>query len=161
MIGWSKYRLGLPSAPLHYGLMWSVGIPTVFQTQLSHSPPCTALMPAVRAVQGDCERVQTQEIQDNTEISYLIDRTTKITGTSFACRFMGTSLKKHNRTVCRLSTKRRTTITNSLVPDKYGSKIWQVYFSNCYEFISYALSVKLVFGECHQTPLMTSQHWFG
>ena len=29
VIGWSKYRLGLPSAPLHYGLTWPVGIRTV------------------------------------------------------------------------------------------------------------------------------------
>ena len=35
MIGWSKDRLGLPSAPLHYGLTWPVGIPTFFQ------PPVT------------------------------------------------------------------------------------------------------------------------
>ena len=32
VIGWPKYRLGLPSAPLHYGLTWPMGIPTVFQT---------------------------------------------------------------------------------------------------------------------------------
>ena len=41
MIGWSKYRLGLLSAPLHYGLTWPVGIPTVFQTPVAvllHSP---------------------------------------------------------------------------------------------------------------------------
>ena len=41
MIDWSKYRLGLPSAPLHYGLMWLVGIPTVFHTPVTvpfHSP---------------------------------------------------------------------------------------------------------------------------
>ena len=41
VIGWSKYRLGLPSAPLHYGLMWPVGIPTLFQTPVTvplHSP---------------------------------------------------------------------------------------------------------------------------
>ena len=41
VIGWSKYSLGLPSAPLHYGLTWPVGIPTVFQTPVTfplHSP---------------------------------------------------------------------------------------------------------------------------
>ena len=32
VIGWSKYGLGLPSAPLYHGLTWPVGIPTVFQT---------------------------------------------------------------------------------------------------------------------------------
>ena len=35
------YRLGLPSAPLHYGLTWPVGIPNVFQTSVTvplHSP---------------------------------------------------------------------------------------------------------------------------
>ena len=31
VIGWSKDRLGLPSAPLHYGLTWPVGIPTFFR----------------------------------------------------------------------------------------------------------------------------------
>ena len=29
VIGWFEYRLGLPSAPLHYGLIWPEGIPTV------------------------------------------------------------------------------------------------------------------------------------
>ena len=56
-IGWTKYILGSPSAPLHYGLTWPVGIPTVFQTPVTvplHSPNGR---PAVRAVQGDCERV--------------------------------------------------------------------------------------------------------
>ena len=51
--GWSRYRLGLPSAPLHYGLTWPVGIPTVFQTLVTvplHSPNGRQ-MPAVRAVQ--------------------------------------------------------------------------------------------------------------
>ena len=35
LIGWSKYRLGLPRAPLHYGLMWPVGItmPPFFRPQ--------------------------------------------------------------------------------------------------------------------------------
>ena len=59
VIGWSKYKLGLPSAPLHYGLTWPVGIPTVFQTSVTvplHCPNGRQL-PAVRAVQGDCERV--------------------------------------------------------------------------------------------------------
>ena len=35
VIGWSRDRLGLPSAPLHCGLMWPVGIPTVFQTPVT------------------------------------------------------------------------------------------------------------------------------
>ena len=35
MIVWCKYRLGLPSAPLHYGLMWPVEIPTVLQTPVT------------------------------------------------------------------------------------------------------------------------------
>ena len=41
VIGWSKDRLGFPSAPLHYGLTWPVGIPIVFQTPVivpMHSP---------------------------------------------------------------------------------------------------------------------------
>ena len=34
-IGWSKYRLRLPSAPLHYGLPWPMGIPPFFQTSVT------------------------------------------------------------------------------------------------------------------------------
>ena len=48
VIVWSKYRLGLPSAPLHYGLTWSVGIPTVFQTPVTvplHSPTAGNCLP--------------------------------------------------------------------------------------------------------------------
>ena len=59
MIGSSKDRLGLHSAPLHYGLTWPVGILTVFQTPVTvplHCPNDRQL-PAVRTVQGDCERV--------------------------------------------------------------------------------------------------------
>ena len=41
VIGLSRYRLGLPSAPLHYGITWPVGIPTVFQTPLTVL--CTAI----------------------------------------------------------------------------------------------------------------------
>ena len=37
LIGWSKDRFGLPSAPLHYGRTCPVGIPTVFQTPVSLS----------------------------------------------------------------------------------------------------------------------------
>ena len=35
VIGWYKYKLGLPRTPLYYGLTWPVGIPTIFQ------PPVT------------------------------------------------------------------------------------------------------------------------
>ena len=59
VIGWSKYRLGMPSAQLRYGLTWPVGIPTIFQTPVTvplHSPNGRQ-MPAIRAVQGGCERV--------------------------------------------------------------------------------------------------------
>ena len=59
VIGYCKYKFGLPNAPLHYGLTWPVGIPIVFQTLVTvplHSPD-SRRMPAVRAVQGDCERV--------------------------------------------------------------------------------------------------------
>ena len=54
VIGWSKYRLGLPSVPLYYGLTWPVGIPTIFQTPVTvplHSRNGRQ-MPVVRAVQG-------------------------------------------------------------------------------------------------------------
>ena len=59
VIGWFKYRLGLPNTPLHYGRMWPVGIPIVFQTSVTVSlhRPDGRQMPVVRAVQGDCERV--------------------------------------------------------------------------------------------------------
>ena len=47
VIGWFKYRLGLPCDPLHYWLTWPVGIPTVFET------PVTVPLPlALRA--GKC-----------------------------------------------------------------------------------------------------------
>ena len=58
VIGW-KDRFGLPSASLHYRLMWPVGIPTIFQTSVTvplHCPKGRQL-PAIRAVQWDCERV--------------------------------------------------------------------------------------------------------
>ena len=29
------YRLGLPSDPLHYGITWPLGIPTIFQTSVT------------------------------------------------------------------------------------------------------------------------------
>ena len=41
VIGWSKYRMGLHRAPLHYGIISPVGIPTVFQTPWQSL--CTAL----------------------------------------------------------------------------------------------------------------------
>ena len=59
IIGWSKYRLVLPYAAMHYRLMQLVGITTVFQGPLTvslHSLNSRHL-PAVKAVQGDCERV--------------------------------------------------------------------------------------------------------
>ena len=66
LIGWSKYRRGLPSTPLHYGLTWPVGIPIIFLNNSYrfsdpvivplHSPT-SRQMPADRAVQGDCEGV--------------------------------------------------------------------------------------------------------
>ena len=43
VIGWSKDRLELPSAPLHYGLKWRVGIPTVFQTAVTVPLHCNCL----------------------------------------------------------------------------------------------------------------------
>ena len=60
VIGWSKDRWALPSAPLHYGFTWSVGIPNVFQTPVTvplHCPNGRQL-PAVWAVQRDCDRVK-------------------------------------------------------------------------------------------------------
>ena len=45
---------------LHYGLMWPVGIPTVFQTPVTVPMHNGRQMPAVRAVQRDCERVCVQ-----------------------------------------------------------------------------------------------------
>ena len=62
VIGWSKYRLGLPGALLHYGLTWPVGIPTVFQTPVTvplHSPngrqlPFGLCKGTVKASSNDC-----------------------------------------------------------------------------------------------------------
>ena len=47
VIGWSKDRLGLPSAPLHYGLKWPVGFPTAIQTSVTvllHCPNGNCLL---------------------------------------------------------------------------------------------------------------------
>ena len=70
-----NYRLGLPSATLHFGFTWPMGIPTIFQTPMTvlgtvplHSPNGRQV-PAVRAVQGDCERVYlTDETWNNQEL---------------------------------------------------------------------------------------------
>ena len=43
VIGLSKHRLELPSVPLHYGLKWPVGIPTVFQTPMTVPLHCNCL----------------------------------------------------------------------------------------------------------------------
>ena len=59
VIGLWKYRLGLPQSAMDCGLKIPVGIPTILQRPLTvplHSPN-GRLLPAVRAVQGDCERV--------------------------------------------------------------------------------------------------------
>ena len=64
MIDWSRYRLGLPGVAMHYGFMQPVGIPTVFCKALTvplHSPNGRQ-MPAIKAVQGDCERVYTSDV---------------------------------------------------------------------------------------------------
>ena len=45
VLGWSKYRLGLPNSQLHCGIERPLWIPNVFQTPVT-----------VRAVQGDCEK---------------------------------------------------------------------------------------------------------
>ena len=46
-----KYRLGLPSAPLHYGLTWPVGISTIFRPQWQslnmHGPAFKAVQSGV------------------------------------------------------------------------------------------------------------------
>ena len=60
VIGWSEDRLGLPSAPL---LTWPVGIPTIFQTPVTAHLHCPNGRPAVRAVQGNCERVYSSHSQ--------------------------------------------------------------------------------------------------
>ena len=59
VIGLWKYRLGLPQSAMDCGLKIPVGIPTILQRPLTvplHSPN-GRLLPAVRAVQGDCEIV--------------------------------------------------------------------------------------------------------
>ena len=57
--GWSKYKLGLPSAPLHYGPLWPVGISTIFRPQwqsLCTAPMAGRCLP-LGLCKGDCERV--------------------------------------------------------------------------------------------------------
>ena len=59
VFSWSEHKLGLPCVTMHCGLTSLVGISTVCQWSLTvplHSPNGRHL-PAVRAVQGDCERV--------------------------------------------------------------------------------------------------------
>ena len=59
VIGWPKYRLGNSLHVIHYRLTWPVGISTVFEMPLTvplHSPNGRHL-PAIKAVQGDCETV--------------------------------------------------------------------------------------------------------
>ena len=59
VIGWSKYGLGMPRVTVHYGTMWLVSISIVFQRPLAvplHIPN-NRQMPAIRAVQGDCENI--------------------------------------------------------------------------------------------------------
>ena len=59
LIGWSKHWLGMPRVAMDCGVIWPVWLPTGFQRQLTvslHSPNGRQ-MPAVRAVQGDRERV--------------------------------------------------------------------------------------------------------
>ena len=59
VMGWSKYKLGLSSTPLHYWFTWPVGIPTVFQipvTILLHSPNGRQ-MPADRVCARGLRRV--------------------------------------------------------------------------------------------------------
>ena len=52
MIGWSKYRLRLPCVTMHCGLMWPVGIPTIF---IGHwQSPCTPGGYSVRKLLGVC-----------------------------------------------------------------------------------------------------------
>ena len=53
VIGWSKYRVGLLSAPLHYGLTPPAGIFTVFQPRWQ--PFCTALTTGKCLLLGLCK----------------------------------------------------------------------------------------------------------
>ena len=59
VIGLFSYRLGLPQFAVQCGLMWLLGISVFYRGH--RQSPCTALMagnlPAIRAVQGDCEGV--------------------------------------------------------------------------------------------------------
>ena len=55
IVGWFKYRLGLPSAPLHYGLTWPVGIefPPFFRPQWQSL--CTTLTAGICLPLGLCK----------------------------------------------------------------------------------------------------------
>ena len=69
VICWSKDRLGLPSVPLHYGITWR----DEWEFQLCSSESTFALqLPAVRAVQGDCERVYSGQPWEAEQIAYRV-----------------------------------------------------------------------------------------
>ena len=57
VIGWSKYSLGNASVTMYSGLTRLVGFSTVLQRPLTVPLNCPngRQMPAIRAVQGDCE----------------------------------------------------------------------------------------------------------
>ena len=89
VIGWSKYRLGLPSAPLHYGLTWPVGIPTVFQTQVtgpSHSPNGRGLWKSLVCCYPVCYSIDVSYLAGDGSRRYWIRMTQK---QSQIAKFMG------------------------------------------------------------------------
>ena len=49
----------------------------------------------------------------------------------------------------------------SLAVGRSGGNVRNVISEHMYGVISWALLVKLLSGECHRTPLMITQHWFG
>ena len=54
VIGWSKYRLGLPCITMDYGLVWLVGISTVFLRPLTVPLHCPTGRRVAMIVQWDC-----------------------------------------------------------------------------------------------------------
>ena len=64
MIGWSKFRLGLPFVMMHYGLMWLVGIPNSFRCQQQSPYKCLSL--------GMCKGTMKESIKPPAE-AYSLD----------------------------------------------------------------------------------------
>ena len=85
--GWSKYRLGLPSAPLHYGLTWPVGFPPFFKPQWQSL--CTALTTGKCLSLGLCKGT----VKESTLMSQMHHTSLQLHHNLFNCWFRWRSKK--------------------------------------------------------------------